>query len=227
MFHSRIISLSILALLGSVSIVAAGSDHPDPETVRAAFEHRGASLSAASESSAAAPKPSPLLPFSMLGTGTAADPTDGTCSGATCDASGGQCICIQIQGNLNATQVGNAPFTASVTVNINDCTNTGTSTSMNGGFCCFGDGVLSATTGSGKSVSTLAMSFTGPVCNDPNADAGNGGDTNVQGGFIILAASSSGKFQQSGGAGQINLLVTTANNVYLAGNGVLQVVSPF
>src|ERR1022692_4579322 len=126
MFHIRIISQSILALLGSVSIGAAGSDHPDPLTVRAALEHRGASRSAA-ESSAAAPKPSALLAFSMLGTGTGATPTDGTCSGAVCNASSGGCLCLTFQGKLiNATQIGNATWKASVTVNIDDCTNTGT-----------------------------------------------------------------------------------------------------
>ena len=225
MFMSKLISLSVLAMMVSAGISAAGSDHTDPEKVRAAFEHLGARSSAVRL--AAATKPTPLLTFDMLGSGTAMDPIAGTCSGAACDASGGECNCIEFQGSLNATQVGSVPFTANVTINIDDCVNTGTTTSMAGGFCCYGDGVLMTTPANNKSASTLGMSFTGPVCNDPNADASSGGDTSIQGGFIILGADSSGKFAQSAGVGQMNIVVTTSNNVLLSGNGLLQVVSPF
>jgi hypothetical protein len=228
MFQMKTVSLSMLALLGSVGIAVASSGHPDAATVRAALAHRGPkSAPAGVDSQAAATKASPLVTFSMLGSGTAQDPVDGTCSGATCDASAGDCECIQIAGSLNGTDVGTAPFNASVTVNVDDCTNTGTSTSMAGGFCCFGDGVLATVPGNGSSPSNLGMSFTATVCNDPNANASTGGDESVQGGFIILSADSSGKFASSAGAGQINLIVDTSDNVLLSGNGVLQLDSSF
>jgi hypothetical protein len=119
--------------------------------------------------------------------------------------------------------VGNASWSAAVTVNLNDCTNTGTSTSGGGGFCCYGDGTLMATTGTGSSASTLAMSFTGPVCNDPNASD----DTSIQGGFIILTSDSTGKFKHSAGTGEVNIFEATDMTTYLAGNGVIQLTSPF
>ncbi len=215
------LSLSILVLLGAVSISSAGSDpsnslRVDPMRVRAALEHRGRSGATARAAAAT----SPLLDYSMRGTGVAADAVDGTCSGAACNASGGDCLCVTFQGTLNGTQIGNADWDAALTVNIDDCTNTGTpGPDPAGGFCCFGDGTLNATVSS----DTLAMSFTGPVCDDPNAND----DTNVMGGFIILTADSAGKFQHSAGVGQLNISVLEDGTSYLAGTGVLQVTSPF
>ncbi len=226
MIHLKTMALSIVALIGSVGAASAGSGHPDAATVRAAFAHLGAKSSSASKKAAAA-SATPLLIFTMTGDGAAMDFVPGTCSGATCDSSGGDCECLVLTGNLDATQVGKVPFTANVTVNFDDCTNTGTSTPDANGFCCFGDGLLITSPTNSNSSDTLGMSFTGPVCNDPNAPPSDGGDVSIQGGFIILSASSTGKFQSSGGAGQINIMVDTNNNAYLAGTGVLQVVSPF
>lgn len=174
----------------------------------------------------AAQKPSALLDFSMRGSGTETQ-SDGACNGATCQASQGDCECLVFQGSLNATQLGNASWSASITVNIDDCTNTGTMD----GFCCFGDGVLSATSGTGNAQSTLGMSYTGPVCVDPNSSSDpNTLDISIQGGFIILPATSSGKFDHSTGTGQLDAYVNASDPdgaTYLSGRGVLQVVSPF
>jgi hypothetical protein len=224
MFH-KIMALSVFVLLGFAGVAAAGAGHPDADTVRAAFEHLG--HSSASKPSASTSKPTPLLTFSMIGSGVAMDAIDGTCSGATCDASAGDCECIVIEGTLDATQVGKVPYTANVTVNLDDCINTGTTTPQANGFCCFGDGLLVTSPPNGKSSDALGMSFTGPVCSDPNSPPVDGGDTSVQGGFIVSKDNSSGKFANSGGAGQLNILVDVNNNTYLSGNGVLQVVSPF
>jgi len=67
------------------------------------------------------------------------------------------------------------------------------------------------------------MSFTGLVCEDPNA----GDQFSIQGGFIIGAGA--GKFANSAGTGQLDVSVgnDTAGTTYLSGNGVLQVISPF
>jgi hypothetical protein len=220
--------LSVLALFGAGSAIA-GPAHPDPMQIRAALEHRFNSGSASAStlaSQAAAAKVSALLQFSLHGTGAEnANVTDGTCSGETCTASGGDCECLMFTGNLNATQVGNATWTAGITVNTDDCTNTGTAgpDPANPGFCCFGDGVLDATT-SGKSPSKLEISFTGPVCEDPNAND----DTSVQGGFIVVTTDSTGKFAKSAGTGQINLFVADDSvTTYLTASGILQVTSPF
>jgi len=200
---------------------AAGIDHVDPAVVRAALQRRGSSSEGAraAQSKAAAQKTSALLDFSMRGSGTQTSMTTGTCSGAVCDASSGNCTCLNLQGMLNATQVGNASFTAGVTLNSDDCTNTGTT----GGFCCYSDGTLTATAGSGSSASMLGMTFTGLVCADPNASL----DTSIQGGFIIVPADSSGKFATSTGTGQIDAYVAADNTTYLSGRGMIQVMSPF
>ncbi len=213
--------------------LAAGAIHAfagntDPAIVRKAFERATRSIttnadnSAYSEqfrqSNAASAKLSPLAAFSMQGSGTQLSVKDGTCSGAMCSASLGDCQCAKYQGTLNATSIGKANWTASVTLNADDCTNTGTPS----GICCFGDGVLSATDNT-KAANTLSMSFTGPVCFDPNASM----DMSVSGTFIILPAGSTGKFALSTGTGQINVFsLATDGTSYLAGDGLIQVVSP-
>jgi hypothetical protein len=218
--------MSIVAML-SAGNAAAGSAHPDPMKVRAALERmrgsNGASTSVAIAKPAAT-KGSALQIFSLRGTGTQNSSVGvGTCSGATCSASSGDCECLMFQGNLNATVVGNATWTAGITVNVDDCTNTGTPgpDASNPAFCCFGDGVLDATT-IGKSPSILELSFTGPVCLDPGAND----DTSSQGGFIIVTANSTGKFAQTAGTGQINFFVADDFTAYLSGNGVIQLTSP-
>lgn len=115
--------------------------------------------------------------------------------------------------------MGKATWNSTVTVNVDDCINTGTTDAQGGGFCCFAGGPLSASSGA----NTLAMSFTGLLCEDPNA----GDQFNVQGGFIIIAGA--GKFVNSAGTGQLDMSVgtDTAGTTYLSGNGLLQVVSPF
>jgi hypothetical protein len=228
-------STALIALLsiGTPITIAGTSDHPNPAVVRSALQRSSGSsralgtgqaqfdqAGADAQSKAAAQKPSPLVDFEMRGSGTETGDNPGTCGGATCDATNGNCECLTFKGTLNATQVGNAPWTASLTVNLDDCTNTGTP----GGFCCTGDGLLSATTGTGGSANTLGMSLTGPVCVDPNAAL----DVNIQGGFIILPAQSSGKFKNSTGTGQLDAYMAAADGTtYISGRGVLQVVSPF
>jgi len=197
--------------------LAAGAIHAfagntDPAIVRKAFERATRSITSNADnfasfeqlrqSNAASAKLSPLAAFSMQGSGTQISTTDGTCSGAMCSASLGDCECVTYQGTLNA----------------DDCTNTGTPS----GICCFGDGVLSATDNT-KAANTLSMSFTGPVCFDPNASM----DMSVSGTFIILPAGSTGKFALSTGTGQINVFsLATDGTSYLAGDGLIQVVSP-
>ena len=61
--------------------------------------------------------------------------------------------------------MGKATWNSTVTVNVDDCINTGTTDAQGGGFCCFAGGPLSASSGA----NTLAMSFTGLLCEDPNA----------------------------------------------------------
>lgn len=201
--------------------MAGGPASPDPATVRAALEHRSSSIKARAQPAAAAT--SALTQFSLRGNGAEVpNSITGTCSGAPCSASGGDCECLTYQGTLNASTVGNATWNASVTVNLDDCVNTGTEDPGGGGFCCFSDGTLQAM-GSGGSASTLAMSFTGPICNDPNADD----NTSLQGGFIIVTSDSTGKYAHSAGTGQLNLFEATDATTYLSGNGVFQLTSPF
>ena len=216
------IAMSILTLLATGGVGRAGSNHPDPATVRAALEHRNRPLNASANVQARAT--SALAQFGLRGLGAEVpNSITGTCSGAPCAASAGHCDCLTYSGTLTATDVGSASWNAAVTVNLDDCTNTGTEDPGNGGFCCFGDGTLDATTGSGSSVSKLAMSFTGPVCNDPNAND----NTSVQVGFIIDTADSTGKFLHAAGTGEFNLFEATDTTTYVVGNGVIQLVSPF
>ena len=216
-FFLKISTLFVLLTAGTISALAAGADHVDPEVVRAALERPSTSTPNA-QSPAAAQKTSALIDFSMRGSGTQNSMTTGACSGV-CQASAGHCDCLKFSGSLNATQVGNASWTANATVNLDDCTNTGTTN----GFCCFSDGSLTANGGTGSSASTLGMTFTGLTCSDPNASL----DTSIQGAFIILPSKSTGKFAHSTGTGQLDAYVAANNTTYLSGRGVLQVVSPF
>jgi len=223
MFPRKMVSyLGVLALLGVGNAAAGGLEHPDPMTVRAMLEHSNA---ISSDAKTSATKVSALQQFTLRGTGTQSSTVgDGTCSGAACNASAGDCECLNFQGSLNASPFGNGTWTAGLTVNVDDCTNTGTPgpDAKNPAFCCFGDGVLDATT-SDKSPSILELSFTGPVCTDPNADD----DLSVLGGYIIVTSDSTGKFVHSAGTGEINLFVATDLTTYLAGNGTFQLTSAF
>jgi hypothetical protein len=226
----RVLVALICLLVGGIS-ASAGS--VDPAVVRAALRRHTRSVSSGashtstsgrhSDAIAIRPNssatPSPLLPFSMQGSGTQGTTTDGTCSGGTCAASSGDCQCLKYQGTLNASTLGAANWTASVTVNVDDCTLTGTPN----GFCCVADGILGATDTT-SSANILSMSFTGPLCVDPNAAL----DVGVSGTFIILSSSSSGTFAQSTGTGQLNLFSTASSDgtAYVAGDGLLQVISP-
>ncbi len=202
--------------------LAANRAHPDPAKVRAVFQRRAGHVAA----KPAAQTPSALLDFTMGGSGTETE-SDGACNGVTCQASEGNCECLIFVGTLTATQLGKASWDASITVNLDDCFNTGTMD----GFCCFGDGVLSATSGSGNTQSTLGMSYTGPICVDPNSSSDPTTlDISIQGGFIILPAASSGKYDHATGTGQLDAYVNAADPdgaTYLSGRGVLQVDSPF
>ena len=214
--------ISLLAIAAAVPAFAADVGHPDPFKVRSILRHRALN----SRTKSAAQKPSALLDFSMRGSGTETQ-SDGACNGATCEASLGDCECLVFAGSLNATQLGNASWSASITVNLDDCTSTGTLE----GFCCFGDGAFSATSGTGTSQSTLGMSYTGQICSDPNSSSDTSTlDTSIQGGFIILPATSSGKYDHATGTGQLDAYVNASDAdgaTYLSGRGVLQVVSPF
>jgi hypothetical protein len=214
--------LGVMAVLGAGNAAAAGEAHPDPTAVRAMLEHSSATSSKAKTST---PKVSALQEFILRGTGTQNSSVgDGTCSGAACNASNGDCECLQFQGSLTASQLGNASWTAGITVNVDDCIDTGTPgpDAANPAFCCYGDGVLDATT-TGTSPSTLELSFTGPVCADPNAND----DLSVLGGYIIVTADSSGKYAHSAGTGEVNFFVADDLTTYLAGSGSFQQTSPF
>ena len=213
--------LGIVAMLTAGTATAGSSGHPDAAQIRAALERQFRSRAASSANLATkAAATSPLIAFSLRGIGNNTAVNDGTCSGRICTASGGDCQCLEFSGALTATELGKASFTAGVTVNTDDCINTGTAGPDNmAGFCCFGDGVLDATS-SGKSPSTLELSFTGPICLDPNADF----DTSVQGGYAVVTANSTGKFSASAGTGEINLFVgdDADATTYLTANGVFQ-----
>lgn len=75
------------------------------------------------------------------------------------------------------------------------------------------------------------IQFRNPVCVDPNSSSDpNTLDTSIQGGFIILPATSSGKFGHATGTGQVDAYVNASDPdgaTYLSGRGVLQVGSPF
>lgn len=159
--------------------------------------------------------------FSMRGNGSQANPTFGTCSGQKCGAPKGDCLCVQFMGSLLSSVVGNSNWTASLTINNDDCTSTGTS----GGFCCTGDGLFNATNGKGKSASVLALSFTGPICVDPNSSPNPlVFDSSLEATFEVLTSSSSGKFLNSTGNGHINIFTdTNSGTAYLAALGEIQV----
>ena len=221
------VCLSILAMLGGSAVAG---DHPDPAKVRATFERHfaGRAWSSDANVTAAATKTSPLVPFSVRGTGILTDFLEKTtCAGTTCTASTKDgCDCLKFSGNLNASQLGNASWTAQITVNAVDCTPLGDPGSDPGNpdVCCFGDGVLDATT-SGKSPNKLELSLTGPFCNDPNSND----DIAAQGTYIVVTANSTNKFAASAGTGQLDLFVGDDTNAttYLSANGLFQLKSPF
>ncbi len=155
--------------------------------------------------------------FSMRGSGPAAAPTVGTCNGSGCGGSARHCECLKFSGTLLSTVVGNSNWDASVTVNEDDCTTTGTSK----GFCCVGDGTFEATSGTGKTMNALVFSFTGPICEDQNASL----DTSLQGSFEILTSMSIGKFTNSTGTGQVNIL-SNGTDAYLTALGQIQLGKP-
>jgi len=216
-----------VALLCSILLTAmtAFGANVDPKVVREALQRSAKSSSsanAAAQPNAAAAKTTPLVAFSMQGSGTLTGSPDGTCSGALCAASSNDCMCLQYQGTLNAKPFGAGTWTAQVTVNVDDCTNTGTPGPPPGGFCCVGDGTITATDKT-RSANSLMLSITGSVCADPNADQ----DVGVSATYIILPAAS-GKYAHSTGTGQVNLFsIDIDQPAYLSGDGLIQVVSPF
>jgi hypothetical protein len=141
--------------------------------------------------------------FSMRGSSSQTSAIAGTCSGQTCNASQGNCECISFQGTLLSTVMGTLNWTANVTVNLDDCSNTGTA----GGNCCFSDGLFSATSGSGASASVLAAAISGPECIDSGASAA----ASLEANFAVLPASSTGKFANSTGTGQFNLFANSSD----------------
>ncbi len=155
--------------------------------------------------------------FSMRGSGTQATPIVGTCNGSGCGASSRNCECLEFSGTLLSTVVGNSNWTAQVTVNEDDCTTTGTSN----GFCCIGDGTFNATNGTGKTMNALAFSFTGPICENPNAAM----NQSLQGSVEILPAISNGKFTNSTGTGQVNIF-SNGTDAYLTALGQIQLGKP-
>ncbi|HVN28538.1 MAG TPA: hypothetical protein VMT64_08640 [Candidatus Binataceae bacterium] len=134
--------------------------------------------------------------FTMRGSSTQTGSEGGTCSGATCAGTGGNCQCTKFAG-IALSSEGNLTWTADVTVFLDDCITTGYA----GGFCCNGDGTFTATQGSGASASTLMMSFTGPDC----IDVTNLYATSVSGTFAIAPGTSTGKFANSTGTGHFNM----------------------
>ena len=162
----------------------------------------------------------PAKAFSMRGSGTQATPIVGTCSGAGCGGSTKHCECLQFTGTLLSTEVGNSNWTANITVNEDDCTSTGTS----GGLCCVGDGTFDATSSTGKAVSDLSFSVTGPICMDPNTSSDPLTlDSSLAANFEVLNSTSTGKFKDAVGTGQINIFTDVATgNSYLAVLGELQ-----
>ena len=84
-------------------------------------------------------------------------------------------------------------------------------------FCCPGDTVVSISNGKASAQNVLALSFTGPTCVDSSSS-----NVSFWGDFIVLTTSSSGKFANAIGTGQINLfsgLTDTTPPVYLAAQG--------
>jgi hypothetical protein len=156
--------------------------------------------------------------FEMRGSGSQVSSSPGTCSGQTCNASLGNCECLVFTGSLLSTVVGNSNFTASLTVNLDDCTATGTVL----GVCCNGDGLFNASNGSGSAANLLALTAIGPFCFDPNA----GQDTSLEGNFTILPSSSTGKFLDSTGTGLINIFTDLNTKIaYVAVLGEIQLTT--
>jgi hypothetical protein len=159
--------------------------------------------------------------FEMRGSGSQVSSNPGTCSGQACSASLGNCDCVVLTGSLLSTVVGNSNFTASVTINDDDCTATGTSD----GFCCNGDGLFKATNGTGQSANALQLSFVGPICFDPNTFGSPAVlDSSLQANFTVLGSASTGKFLNSAGTGQINIFThAKTETVYIATLGQIQI----
>jgi hypothetical protein len=167
---------------------------------------------------------SPSLNLSMLGSGTQTSVQVGTCSGAGCGGSARHCECMQFTGSLTSMVVGASTWSASITVNTDDCTSTGTA----GGFCCVGDGIFSATNGTGTGANLLALSVTGPICVDPNSSLNAAElDSSLEANFSIVSANSTGKFLNSSGTGQFNLFTdSNTGDAYLAILGEIQLAKP-
>jgi hypothetical protein len=138
--------------------------------------------------------------FNMRGSSTQTGSTSGTCSGEICTATGHLCECTTFKGTVSST-LGTLDWTAQVTLNLSDCTSTGTAA----GSCCNGDGTFTAT--DGKSGDSLVLAFTGPDCLDPTASSA----TSVEANFAVLPASSTGKFANSTGTGQFNLFADSSD----------------
>ncbi len=151
----------------------------------------------------------------MRGTGSETSSHPGTCSGQTCGASLGDCECMEFSGKLTSTVAGNSGWTADLTINIDDCPSTGTT----GGFCCIGDGVLNATSGTGTSASVLNLSLTGPLCVDPVTSA-----SSLEANYEVLGPTSGGVFANAAGTGQFNIYSDSSGNAYLAALGEIQLV---
>jgi hypothetical protein len=215
-------ALGCVVLLTAMTAVAG---NVDPRVVREALQrpvNASSSANGAAQPDATATKTSPLEAFSVLGSGTLISSNDVTCSNAACASSGGDCQCLKYQGTLSSKPFGTGTWTAGVTVNIDDCTNTGTPN----GFCCIGDGMLTATDES-KTPNTLTLSITGSVCADPNAST----DVGVSATYIIVP-SATGKYAHTTGTGQLNLYsvdpsVDPNQPAYLSGEGTIQLDSPF
>src|SRR5579871_167456 len=169
--------------------------------------------------------PSPLpaaKEFDARGSGTQDPPFAGTCSGVGCAASSKHCECFKFAGTLLSTVLGDSSWTADITVNEDDCTATGTSP----GVCCNGDGVINFTSGTGASASVLVLSVTGPFCTDPNSsDNLSALDSSLTANVQVLTTGSTGKFVNSGGTGQLNI-ITTGTNAYLTTVGEINLGTP-
>ena len=155
--------------------------------------------------------------LSLQGSGTQTDSSDGTCSGQACSSS--SCECLTFSGTLVSKLLGSSDWIASLTVNLDGCTNTGTADQ----FCCSGDSVLNISNGKANAQNVLALSFTGPACVDPVSS-----NLSFWGDFIVLSGSSTGKFANATGTGQINLfsgLTDTTPPVYLAAQGDIHLPS--
>jgi hypothetical protein len=158
-------------------------------------------------------------PFSMTGTGTELNAAFGTCSGMGCASSHGSCTCLTFSGTLDGTLIGKSNWDAGITVNLDDCENTGTPS----GFCCVGDGKLTITSSASGPANTIGMSITGAICENPEASE----DLSLGGNFKILPSLSGGKFANSNGTGRINAFAASSNGTtYLDGSGAIQSSSP-